>query len=291
MYGVILKIINRIQRNPKRVAKWQCLKFIRLNRETKPLILYPSYFSVFLILGFLILASSKGLLSKDINEIGDSVAGLSGVLAFLWLIVTVLIQNRDLNLQYNEIKDMRAASESQARSLESSQVFQTLGYLEIKLANISEYVCQRRNLIIKELESFSEENGTLYNGKAFLDLADAMNYFIINSSDKNVLEFELSNIRNDFTYQSYLRIQAIYMNIKEVVVAYNALMINVPENIRPQVTDYINAHKMSLMVDWFDKMLPYIERLDRVLMDAAIKYDIGTEANRYFLKIFSDQDS
>ncbi len=291
MYGVILKVINRIQRNPKRAAKWQCLKFIRLNRETKPLILYPIYFSIFLVLGFLMLASSKGLLSKDINEIGDSVAGLSGVLAFLWLIVTVLLQNRDLNLQYNEIKDMRAASESQAKSLESSQIFQTLEYLEVKLENISEYVCQRRSHIIEELENFSQENGTLYNGKTMLDLADAMDYFIINSSDKNALEFELSNIRNDFTYQSYLRVQAIYMNIEEVVVVYDALMINVPENIKPQVTKYINAHKKQLMVDWYDKMLPYTERLYQVLMRAAVEHGIGTEANRHLLKIFAEQDS
>ncbi|BDR17250.1 hypothetical protein VspSTUT16_05960 [Vibrio sp. STUT-A16] len=291
MYGVNLKVINRIQRNPKRTVKWQYLKFIRLNRETKPLILYPSYFSIFLILGFLVLASSKDLLSKDINEIGDSVAGLSGVLAFLWLIVTVLLQNRDLNLQYNEIKDMRAASESQAQSLKSSQVFQTLEFLEVKLENISEYVCQRRNLVIKELETFSKENGTLYNGKTMLDLADAMDYFIINSSDPNALKFELSNIRNDFTYQSYLRVQAIYMNIEEVVVAYNSLMINVPENIKSQITDYINAHKMYLMVDWYDKMLPYTERLYRVLMRAAVEHGIGTEANRHLLKIFADQDS
>lgn len=210
---------------------------------------------------------------------------------FLWLIVTVLLQNRDLNLQYNEIKDMRAASESQAQSLKSSQVFQTLEFLEVKLENISEYVCQRRNLVIKELETFSKENGTLYNGKTMLDLADAMDYFIINSSDPNALKFELSNIRNDFTYQSYLRVQAIYMNIEEVVVAYNSLMINVPENIKSQITDYINAHKMYLMVDWYDKMLPYTERLYRVLMRAAVEHGIGTEANRHLLKIFADQDS
>lgn len=236
------------------------------------------------------LASSKGLLSKDINEIGDSVAGLSGVLAFLWLIVTVLLQNRDLNLQYNEIKDMRAASESQAQSLESSQIFQTLEYLEVKLENISEYVRQRRNLIIEELENFSRQNRIMYNGNTMLDLVDAMDYFVVNSSDKDALEFELSNIRNDFTYQSYLRIQAIYLNIEEVVVAYEALMINVPENIKPQVTKYINAHKKSLMVDWCDKMLPYTEKLRHALMRAVVKHGIGPEANRHFLKIFAEKD-
>ncbi|NRF65346.1 MULTISPECIES: hypothetical protein [Vibrio] len=286
-----MKVIDRIKRNPVRFAKWLGLKFIKLNKTTKPLILYPSYFTAFLILGFLYLASSKGLLSKDINEIGDSVAGLSGVLAFLWLIVTVLLQNRDLNLQYNEIKDMRAASESQAQSLESSQIFQTLEYLEVKLESISDYVCQRRGFIIEELESFSKENGTLNNGNTRLDLADAMDYFVIDSRRKNVLDFELSNIRDDFTYQSYLRVQAINLNIEEVVIAYNSLMLNVPENIKPQVTKYINAHKKYLMVDWYDKMFPYTDRLYQSLMRAAVEHGIGTEANRVLLKIFSEQDS
>lgn len=285
-----LKIFSITKRNPKRALKWICLKFIKINKQTKPLLLYPSYFTALLILCFILLANSKELLSKDINEIGDAIAGLSGALAFLWLIVTVLLQNRDLNLQYLEIKDMRAASESQAKSLESSQIFQTLEYIEVKLNNISEYVCQRRDFIINELEEFSKENGTLNNGKTMLDLADAVDYFLIKSSERNVLDFEISNIRNDFTYRSYLRVQSIYMHMNEVVVAYNALMINVPDSIKPQITEYINAHKKYLIVDWYDKILPYMENLNKVLMRAAVQHGIGTEFNRHFLKIFMENE-
>ena len=128
-----MRIIDKARQNPRRFCRWIYLKFLKLNRVTKPLILYPNYLTALIVIMFFSLAISKGLLSKQVNEIGDAIAGFSGVVAFLWLIVAVLLQNRDLNLQYSEIKDMRAASESQAQSLESSQIFQALEYLEVKL--------------------------------------------------------------------------------------------------------------------------------------------------------------
>lgn len=265
------------------------LKFIRLNRETKPLILYPTYVSVILFLGFILLAFSKGLFLKDINEIGDSLAGFSGVLAFLWLIVTVLLQNRDLNLQYNEIKEMRAASESQAQSLESSQIFQTLEYIEVKLANISEFSIERRDIIIAELLQFKDENGTRFEGKVHVDLAEVVGYFFNKGAS---LEFELSNIRNDFTYQSYLRVQAIEMNIHDIVSTYDTLMLNVPDKIKGTVQEYINVHKKQLGIGWCDhRMHYYYKSLSTTLMRAILEYGKGSENNRLWIEALLEMEN
>ncbi|WP_170342482.1 hypothetical protein [Ruegeria arenilitoris] len=58
------------------------------------------------------------------NEVGDTLAGLAGVLAFIWLIATVLLQSvelgeqrRVLALQKEEMEEQRKATQDMARSM------------------------------------------------------------------------------------------------------------------------------------------------------------------------------
>jgi len=58
------------------------------------------------------------------NEVGDTLAGLAGVLAFIWLIATVLLQSvelgeqrRVLALQKEEMEEQRKATQDMARAM------------------------------------------------------------------------------------------------------------------------------------------------------------------------------
>lgn len=71
----------------------------------------------------------KIFLNSPPNEIGDTLAGIAGALAFLWIIVTVLLQSQELKaqrnelaLQRNELELNRLESEKTAKAL-SQQVF------------------------------------------------------------------------------------------------------------------------------------------------------------------------
>jgi hypothetical protein len=57
-------------------------------------------------------------LSSTPNEIGDSLAGFSGSLAFVWIIVTVMMQKRELSLQRLEIRKMISEGKQQNAHLE-----------------------------------------------------------------------------------------------------------------------------------------------------------------------------
>ena len=65
------------------------------------------------------------LMSDPLNEIGDSLAGFAGALAFIWLLVTVMIQISALKVQQRELMDTRKATASQAKALEfQASIFQ-----------------------------------------------------------------------------------------------------------------------------------------------------------------------
>ena len=53
------------------------------------------------------------------NEIGDTLAGLAGVLAFLWIIVTVMIQSQELREQREELKQSRHEYAKMSAALEA----------------------------------------------------------------------------------------------------------------------------------------------------------------------------
>ncbi len=64
------------------------------------------------------------LLSSDPNEVGDTLAGFAGALAFVWIIVTVWLQSKELaaqrevlRLTRDEMEEQRKATQDMARSL------------------------------------------------------------------------------------------------------------------------------------------------------------------------------
>ncbi|MDW7746682.1 hypothetical protein [Halomonas sp.] len=141
----------------------------RFHRSNSSLVTCPTYGSIAIVIIFFVMSLSKGILSLPLNEMGDALGGFAGVLAFLWIIVTVLMQNKDLKLQYEEIKDMKKASESQARSLRSAEIFKALEYIEFKFERITPRIEECRQIIDNEIEQFIQTFETGRNPNAYFD--------------------------------------------------------------------------------------------------------------------------
>ena len=65
------------------------------------------------------------------NEIGDTIAGLAGTLAFLWIIVTVMIQGSELRLQRRELAMTRRELKAQR---EASEKMATAQAAQVRIA-------------------------------------------------------------------------------------------------------------------------------------------------------------
>ena len=61
----------------------------------------------------------KVFIDSPPNEKGDTLAGVAGSLAFLWIIVTVLLQANELSLQRQELKQTRQSLQTQTGFLEA----------------------------------------------------------------------------------------------------------------------------------------------------------------------------
>ena len=80
------------------------------------------------------------------NEKGDTLAGVAGSLAFLWIIVTVLLQWKELALQRDEIEKMRVTQEQQTALLSKQSKLLDQSRIDDQIA---EWVAHLQNLLPK----------------------------------------------------------------------------------------------------------------------------------------------
>lgn len=65
------------------------------------------------------------LINAPANELGDTLAGVAGALAFIWLAVAVFLQRTELELQRQELRAQRGEWEKMSRSLDAqARVFE-----------------------------------------------------------------------------------------------------------------------------------------------------------------------
>ncbi|UWQ04116.1 hypothetical protein [Aliiroseovarius crassostreae] len=63
----------------------------------------------------------SAFLAASPNEVGDTLAGFAGALAFVWLIATVVLQGQELREQRQEFEKMTDAQREQAKVLEKQR--------------------------------------------------------------------------------------------------------------------------------------------------------------------------
>lgn len=60
----------------------------------------------------------RAFLDSSPNEVGDTLAGFAGALAFIWLIATVWLQSQELAEQRQELREQRIATQEMAKAQE-----------------------------------------------------------------------------------------------------------------------------------------------------------------------------
>lgn len=99
------------------------------------------------------------------NEKGDTLAGIAGSLAFLWIIITVLIQSNELSLQRQELSETRTTLQKQTSFLASQHDerlrIATNQVIEQKLKTLKKYLSRTD---FEKIDAIDLNNNTLFRG-------------------------------------------------------------------------------------------------------------------------------
>jgi hypothetical protein len=132
---------------PTRLVKWAFFQYriVRFGaHQRNPMLVGLGATKLFLafvaLLAVLPQHSEKGwswriweFLTAPPNEIGDTLAGIAGTLAFLWIIVTVMMQSKELAAQREEL---RLTREEFARTADAQSALVKLAVLQTDLMKI-----------------------------------------------------------------------------------------------------------------------------------------------------------
>lgn len=192
------------------------------NISTNVLLIVATLLTIFVVVAFIGLAYNKNLLSLGLNEIGDSFAGFAGFLAFLWLIVTVLLQSTELRLQRYEVSGLKAASEDQAKSLNASLQVQTLTFMRDRQKEVTPSLIEQHNHIGKTMASFLDTYVEMKYSNEFVNsphqgITWLLGYFLADNAPAKLSKTQVNRtiLKDKFDYDAYLALDAIIYSIDD----------------------------------------------------------------------------
>lgn len=135
-------------------------KFTQSEKIVRALLWLGGLLTLSVISAFIFFLKGVDISSEELelNAFGDYLAGSSTFLAFMWLIITVIIQTLELRNQHFEMTRMSQSADEQADSLRKALRFQALGYLEEKEEEKKPYLSARLFIVAEVTVSFHQRH-------------------------------------------------------------------------------------------------------------------------------------
>ncbi|NVK74832.1 MAG: hypothetical protein HWE24_15285 [Oceanospirillaceae bacterium] len=207
----------------------------------------------FLILAGLLFGRYDQLWTKDINELGDFLAGAFGPVAFLWLVIGYLMQHSELRLnrvsierQAEELGLSRVSLERQVNELEytrlayENQIAEFKRNVDISNESLKETVAYRKKI--------EEEEG--YRRKPFFSI-DKVDF----NKDSFLIEFEIVNYKEEVFQLRFLSIKGELLR---------GVIPTIGKNDKPKKITLAQKNDLDLKAsnETFDVMEFFIEYTD-----------------------------
>jgi len=243
-----------------------------------------SLLTAIVVIAFIILFSVKGVSDLKLNEIGDSLAGPSGLLAFIWLLTTVMLQN-------HEMASLRSSSQTQANSLDISAQIQLATHLRALQDDYLDYILQRNNHCEAELARFFTNHGDYIDPEGLARNKYEAVPWLVSEFMRDDIQYtgEISelvsdNMREKFEYNAYLTVDVLHSAMREVADVVNILRRFAK---KANMVDEQKAWESSLKLSWYEKRCKMVEKVYSESRLVIAKGGIANEFVTTFIKAYS----
>lgn len=238
------------------------------------LLFIASLVTIIIVSWFSYLSYTKGLLSEPLNVIGDSLAGFAGLLAFLWLIVTVLLQNAELRLQRKEIFGLKGASENQANSLKASLKVQTLAFVKSNQKEVDatlDDIRKRSSVIVPEfLSEFCEMPFSYEFEKCpHQGVKWILGYFLNENADtnKSIDDYLSVDFKRDFNYKAFLMLQDLLFIMDQ---AWDVCKPIYRDAATAEYLEHCDQWVSNHKILWFRDYYYALKKFERILVEIVV---------------------
>jgi hypothetical protein len=178
---------------------------------------------------FINISIEKSILTQELASIATTIGGFASALAFLWIIITVILQSFELSLQRKEMTELKQANLEQANALKYANKINLLAYSNIKRKEISprlkELVEINNNGLIDFLEKDSDTN--YYQGyhKNFRNSIKTFMYSFLTPNVPEEIKKEIKSMEDlvskipinpEYDFGNFIILQTLLSNMEEV---------------------------------------------------------------------------
>lgn len=248
-----------------------------------------SLVTVVIVVGFIVLFSIKGVSDLRLNEIGDSLAGPAGTLAFVWLLVTVLLQR-------HEMTSLKGAAEMQASSLEISAKISLRTHLrdlqeryagDLRAINNdakSDFlaILVKLNFLLHPEEIARKPKHAAWWLTAYF--LDAKRHpFDLDSSLLNIKSHQL---KKSFDYDAYLTVQTMLLQSSRVCEILSIMRAFAKESGTQKEQ---RVFERVLEIDWFESTYPMLFNIHNEAIKVIKKGGIANKLVTQWMHALDDE--
>ena len=202
-----------------------------MKNTTQYLILSIGFFLTFFVFYFFISISiEKNILGQELSSIATTIGGFASALAFLWIIITVILQSIELSLQKKEMTELKEANIEQANALKYSNKLNLLKYTNLKSKDLSIRLKEIVNINEKGLEEIISNNldgklkGARYKNFR-TGIKEFITYFLVDTPPEDIDTSEFKSMSDliehipfdlHYNYEYFITLQALINNMEEV---------------------------------------------------------------------------
>lgn len=239
---------------------------------------------IFLVFGYFFVV--RNVFEQELNAIGDSFAGPASLLAFVWLLTTVIIQN-------SEMASLKGAAETQASSLEVSAKINLLTHLRAMQQDYEPRLQEINRSNISELEVFFRAYG-FQDAVGLSEHPDAgipwlIGYFLQNGAEFTEFKMgvlSIENVRPDFKYDVFVVLDGIKESMRQVAGALNIMReFSIQANT---MYDQI-AWESALRLDWYEKHCDLVENVRSRCVEVILKGGIAPDTVTLIMQMYSER--
>lgn len=243
-----------------------------------------SALTVVVLVAFVILFSVKGVSNLKLNEIGDSLAGPAGLLAFIWLLTTVMLQN-------HEMASLRSSAQTQANSLDISAQIQLATHLRALQDDYITYVQERNKHCETELARYFSNYGDYVDPQGLARNQYEAVPWLVSEFMRNdikytgsISELVTGNMLEKFEYDAYLTVDVLRSAMRDVADVVNVLRKFAK---KANMVDEQKAWESSLKLGWYEKRCKMVEKVYSESRVVIAKGGITNEFVTMFMEAYS----
>lgn len=212
------------------------------------------------------------------NALGDTLAGISASIAFIWVIASIFIQAQEISMQSKEISELSDSSEAQAKALIRSAQTQSILLLDRKQDEAAPWIANRLEIIAQSIMEIVRDHTEVVEPIDFLaaprsGLKHILGGLLKEEPANSISDFiERCDLVDGLNYDLFLRVSSVVYQAREIW-KVNKPLWEIAHST--EIESHQHSFEATQGINWLWVQYPLYEQLEKKISQSVISGQIS----------------